>query len=158
MTLVILLFALGIVLLVVEVIVPGGILGSIGALLMIAACIVSFRTFGTGGGLVAVASALALTALALFAEFVILPRTALGRRAFLKTEITATSSSFAEHARPLIGRPAVAATVMSPGGYVIIDGHRYDAFCRSGQVPAGTPLVVVGADSFRLIVSPESNS
>lgn len=157
MTLVILLFGLGILLLAVEVIVPGGILGSIGALLMFVACVVSFREFGTGGGMLAVASALVLATLALVFEFVILPRTPMGRKAFLKTEITAKSSTFGDEAEALIGKSCEAVTMLSPSGYVAIDGCRYEAFSQSGQVPAGAQLRVVGADNFRLIVSPSSN-
>ena len=47
MSWIILLFALGLALLAIEVIVPGGILGSIGALLMFGACALSFSEFGT---------------------------------------------------------------------------------------------------------------
>ena len=39
----------------------------------------------------------------------------------------------------------------------MIDGKRYEAFCQSGQVPAGAELEVIGADNFRLIVS-ETNT
>ena len=76
MTAILLLFAIGIVFLGVEVFVPGAILGSIGALLMGGACILS-----------------------------------------------------------------------------LIDGHRYEAFCQSGQAAAGSTLQVVAADNFRLIVT-----
>lgn len=158
MTLVILLFGLGILLLAVEVIVPGGILGSLGGLLMFAACVVSFREFGTAGGMLAVASALVLTTLALVVEFVILPRTPMGRRAFLKTEITATSAAYGDEAKALVGKSGEALTLLSPSGYVMIDGHRYEAFSESGQVPPGAALRVVGADNFRLIVSIHTNS
>ena len=43
--------------------------------------------------------------------------------------------------------------MLSPSGFIDIDGRRYEAFCQSGQVPAGTALKVTGADNFRLIVS-----
>lgn len=156
MTLIILLFALGIVLLAVEVLVPGGILGSIGGLLMFGGCVMAFVEFGTGGGMIAVAAALALTALAFFIEFRILPRTAVGKRAFLKSEITGVSAAFGEEARNLVGKSAEALTMLSPSGYIVIDGTRYEAFCQSGQVPAGAALKVIAADNFRLIVSPIS--
>ena len=52
MTLIILFFALGILLLAVEVIVPGAILGSIGGLLMFGGCVKAFMEYGTGGGIV----------------------------------------------------------------------------------------------------------
>jgi membrane-bound ClpP family serine protease len=154
MTLIILLFAVGIVLLAVEVIVPGAILGSIGGLLMFGGCVLSFMDYGTVGGLIAVTVALALTFLTLFIEFRILPRTAAGKRAFLKSEITGVSAAFGEEARQLIGKSGEALTMLSPSGYIRIDGKRYEAFCQSGQVPAGAALEVIGADNFRLIVSP----
>jgi membrane-bound serine protease (ClpP class) len=153
MTLVILLFSLGILLLAVEVIVPGGILGSIGGLMMFGGCVAAFMRYGTGGGIIAVTVAVALAVLAFYIEFRVLPNTSVGRRAFLTREITAVSSAFGSEARELIGKSAEALTMLSPSGYVRIDGKRYEAFCQSGQVPAGTPLEVTGADNFRLIVS-----
>ncbi len=153
MTLIILLFALGIVLLAVEVIVPGGILGSIGGLMMFGGCVAAFIRYGTGGGILAVTVAVALAVLAFYVEFRVLPKTAVGRRAFLDKEITAVSAAFGSEARDLIGKSAQALTMLSPSGYVMIEGTRYEAFCQSGQVPAGAALEVTGADNFRLIVS-----
>lgn len=153
MTVIILLFSLGVVLLAVEVIVPGGILGTIGGLMMFGGCVMAFMKYETTGGLIAVAVALALTSLTLFVEFRILPKTAAGKRAFLTKEITGVSAAFGEEARDLIGKSAESLTMLSPSGYIRIDGKRYEAFCQSGQVPAGAPLEVIGADNFRLIVS-----
>ena len=48
--------------------------------------------------------------------------------------------------------------MLSPSGYIRVEGKRYEAFCQSGQAPAGTPLEVVGADNFRLIVSPTNTN
>jgi len=153
MTSIILLFALGIVLLVVEVIVPGGILGAIGGLMMFGGCVMAFIEFGSMGGILASVIALVLTVIAFYIEFRILPRTAIGKRAFLTKEITGVSAAFSDDARELIGKSAEAVTMLSPSGYIRIDGKRYEAFCQSGQVPAGAPLKVIGADNFRLIVS-----
>lgn len=153
MTLIILLFALGIVLIAVEVIVPGGILGTIGGLMMFGGCVMAFIEFGTGGGIIAVVIALSLAVIALYIEFRVLPKTKLGRRAFLTNEITGVSAAFGEEARELIGKSAEALTMLSPSGYIRIDGKRYEAFCQSGQAPAGAALQVIGADNFRLIVS-----
>jgi membrane-bound ClpP family serine protease len=158
MTLIILLFALGIVLLAVEVIIPGGILGSIGALTMFGGCVAAFLKFGTGGGLIAVGVALACAALAFYIEFRVLPKTAIGRRAFLTKEITAVTAAIGSEAQDLIGKSAKALTMLSPSGYILIDGKRYEAFCQAGQVPAGAQLKVTGADNFRLIVMQTSNT
>jgi len=153
MTLIILLFSLGIVLLAVEVIVPGGILGTAGGLLMFGGCVAAFMHYGTGGGILAVTVATVLAILAFYIEFRVLPKTSIGRRAFLSSEIRAVSSAFGDEARDLIGKSAKALTMLSPSGYIMVDGKRYEAFCQSGQVSAGTPLKVTGADNFRLIVS-----
>lgn len=153
MSLIILLFSLGILFITVEVIVPGAILGSIGALLMFGGCLMAFIEYGTTGGMLAVAAAFAIGALAMFLEFKVIPNTKFGKRAFLTREITAVSAAFGAEARDLIGKSAEALTLLSPSGYILIDGTRYEAFSQSGQVPAGSALEVVGADNFRLIVS-----
>ena len=82
MTILILLFAVGILLIAAEVIVPGGVLGSLGALLMFGGCVVAFNTFGNAGGLIAVLAALTLGGLAIYFEFWYLPRTKWGKRAW----------------------------------------------------------------------------
>jgi membrane-bound ClpP family serine protease len=153
MTLIVLLFLIGVVFITVEVIIPGGILGAIGGLLMFSGCVVAFSTHGTWGGILALAAALLLGGLALFFEFRILPKTALGKRAFLTSQVTGVSAALGEDALDLVGHPAEALTMLSPSGYVRVNGERYEAFCQSGQVPAGAMLDIVGADNFRLIVS-----
>ena len=152
MTLIAILFLIGIVALVVEVIIPGGILGAAGALLMLIGCGFAFATFGPFGGLMAVTAALVLAGIAFYIEFRILPKTKIGKRAFLSSEVRGFSAPFGAEACELIGKTAEALTLLSPSGYVRIDGQRYEAFCQSGQAPVGSALEVIGADNFRLIV------
>lgn len=157
MTLIILLFAVGILFIAVEVVIPGAILGSIGALLMFGGCIKAFIDYGTVGGLTAVLTAFAMGGLALLVEFRYLPKTRFGKRAFLTREITAVSAAVGTEARELIGKSAQAITMLSPSGYVLVDGRRYEAFCQSGQAPLGSALEIIGADNFRLIVTLTKN-
>jgi membrane-bound ClpP family serine protease len=154
MTWIVLLFALGVLFIAVEVIVPGAILGSIGGLLMFTGIVLSFVEFGFGGGMIAVAAALGVAGLALYLEFRVLPKTRIGRRAFLTREISEVSNPSSRLLPELIGKTAEAITLLSPSGLVRIDGGNYEAFCQTGQVPAGTALEVIGADTFRLIVTP----
>ena len=157
MTLIILLFVIGILLIGVEVIVPGGILGSMGALMMFGGCVMAFLEYGTAGGITAVIAAFVIGGSAIFLEFRILPKTKLGKRAFLTHEITAVSAAFGKEALDLVGKSAEALTMLSPSGYIRVDGQRYEAFCQSGQVPAGSALEIIGADNFRLIVAITKN-
>ena len=158
MTWILLLFFAGLLLLLTEVLVPGGILGVIGGLLLLGASVLSYTEFGPTGGSLAVAAALMFTVLAFYLEFRVLPRTAAGKRAFLSHEIKATSSAYGPEAIDLVGATAESVTVLAPSGYVTIAGKRYEAFCQSGFVPVGTELRVVSADAFRLVVAPVSPS
>lgn len=153
MTLIVLLFAVGITLIAAEVIVPGAILGIIGALMMAGATVISFYQHGTQGGFIALTIALCIGCFALFLEFYLLPRTKIGKRAFLTEQVDGVAAALGDEARSLIGKSAEALTMLSPSGYVRIDGQRYEAFCQSGQAPAGAALEVIGADRFRLIVT-----
>jgi membrane-bound ClpP family serine protease len=153
MTILVLLFAIGILLILAEVIVPGGILGTIGGLMMFGGCILAFMNYGSLGGLAAVLVALILGGGALYLEFRYLPKTKLGKRAFLSAEISGVSAAFGKEALDLIGKSAEAITLLSPSGYILVDGRRYEAFCQSGQAPVGSLLEIIGADNFRLIVS-----
>jgi len=152
MTTVVLLLSLGIVLLVLEVVVPGGVLGVIGGLSMLAGCAVAFNTFGlTGGGLATLIALLALGA-ALYVEFALLPRTRVGRRLFLHKSIDGKSQPPPADAA-VVGRMAEVATTLAPTGYVLLDGHRYEARSQSGLIDKGATVRIVGVDSFHLIVS-----
>jgi len=153
MTLIVLLFLVGIVLIAAEVIVPGAILGIIGGLSMAAASVLAFFQFGNNGGFIALGIACVIAAIALFLEFRVLPKTKIGKRAFLTEQVDGVAAAFGKEARELIGEQAEAATLLSPSGYILIKGRRYEAFCQSGQAPAGAALEVIGADNFRLIVT-----
>lgn len=156
MTLIVLLFAIGLVFLAVEVIVPGGILGVAGGLCLLAATLVTFAQQGTTPGLLALAASVILAGLTMAAELYLIRHTRLGKKAFLNAEINARSSNLESETKDLIGKSAESATMLSPTGYVLIDGRTYEAFCPSGQIPAGTTLSVIGTDNFRLIVSPNN--
>jgi membrane-bound ClpP family serine protease len=152
MTLIILLFSIGLLLLAAEVMVPGGILGAAGGLMLFAGCILSFVLLGDTEGFIAIAVA-ASAAIALFyIQFKILPKTRIGKRFFLSREISASSTALNEDARDLIGKTAQSVTVLSPSGYVTIAGKRFEAFSQSGHIAPGTDLEVIDANSFQLIV------
>jgi membrane-bound ClpP family serine protease len=152
MTLIILLFAIGILLLAAEVMVPGGILGAAGGLMLFAGCVLSFVTLGNTEGLLAVGVTIIAAITVFYIQFKILPKTRFGKRFFLSREISATSTALKEDARDLIGKAAQSVTVLSPSGYVTIDGKRFEAFSQSGQIAPGTELEVIDANSFQIIV------
>ncbi len=152
MTLVIILFLSGIFLLALEVVVPGGILGIIGGVLTLAGVGVSFSRFGAAGGAVASGIAVAVGAMAVYLEFVLLPKSRLAK-ALSMSETVAGTSQPAIAERAIIGKRATAVTPLAPSGLVECEGRRYEAYSRSGHTAPGTPVDVVGLDNFRLIVA-----
>lgn len=156
MTLIILLFSIGLFLLAAEVLVPGGILGIAGGLTLLAGCVASFIQLGASGGLVAVVIAMIAAFLVFFIQFKLLPKTRAGKRFFLSREITGSSAALGDNARDLIGKAALSATVLSPSGYVTIGGKRYEAVSQSGHIDPGSELEVVDANHFQLTVRTKS--
>ena len=153
MSVLIVFFALGIILLALEIVTPGPLCGIAGCICMVLGVIKAFGLFGSLGGAVAVLLALAALATVIYLEFVWLPRSRLVKKFSMDTTLHATSQPLPAVPADVVGREAVAETTLAPGGYVLIDDHRYEAFCRSGHVPVGARLKVVGLDNFRLIVS-----
>ncbi len=151
MTTIVFLFLLGVLMLSLEIFLPGGILGVLGALVMVGAVVLSFRDYGVTGGMIALSVGIGLGIAAVVGEFVILPRTRSGQRLFLSASITGVATAAA--AREVVGKTCEAVTVLAPSGVVLLDGKRYEAFCRDGFAERGARLVVQGNDNFRLIVS-----
>lgn len=152
MELILLLFLLGVLLLVAEVFMPGAVLGIIGALAMIAGCVLSFSQFGPLWGLLATAAALLLLGLMLWLEFRVLPRTRLGKQLFIQATVSATSQAPIGN-DALLGQEGDTLTVLAPSGYISVAGRRYEGFSNSGHLEAGSRIRVTGRDNFRLIVT-----
>lgn len=146
------LFAVGLVLLGFEVIVPGAVLGVIGGLFLLGAVVVAFLQHGADGGLLALLAALASVAALVYFEFRILPRTKIGRKMFLNASVDATSQPAVASSAVVVGKDALAVTALAPTGLVEVEGRRYEARCESGFASAGARLRVVRVESFQLVV------
>ena len=150
---VVILFAVGLVSLGFEVIVPGAILGIAGGLCLLVGVILAFVEHGQTGGLIAMAAAVTAAGALLVLEFVVLPRTRIGRRMFLDKAIDATSQPpIADAADAVVGREALALTALGPTGVVQVAGKRYEARCDSGFAAEGSRLRVIRVESFQLVV------
>lgn len=146
------LFVLGTVLIFFELIVPGGILGMLAALAMLAGCVLAFAEYGVGGGLLTFMIFAVLAAACLVIELKFLPKTRVGSRFFLEGSVSGTSQKPAGE-NDLVGRECEALTPLSPTGLVRLEGKQYEAFSQSGRVDRGTRMKVVGVDNFRIKVS-----
>jgi membrane-bound ClpP family serine protease len=146
-------FAVGILLLALEIVVPGAILGIAGGISMLIGVVVSFATFGGAGGAIATLVALLVLGATVYVEFVWLPKSRFAKSLMAGATMDAVSQPALAEASQVVGREAVAQTVLAPSGYVAVEGKRYEAYSQSGHVVPGERLRVVGLDNFRLIVS-----
>lgn len=153
MTLVVACFAVGVLLLALEIIVPGAVLGIAGGIAMTIGVVAAFSIFGGAGGAMATLIAMLALGLTVYLEFVWLPKSRFAKRFTMDATLDATSQPAVADAQAVVGREAVAQTVLAPSGFVKVDGRRYEAFCQGGHAPAGAALRVVGLDNFRLIVT-----
>ena len=153
MNAILILFLLGVILLAGEVFVPGAVLGILGALSMLAGCVISFLQLGTGYGMLATVVALALLGLTLYVELIWLPQTRFGRKLIVESTVDATSQPPLADKESVVGKTAEALTALVPSGHVLLDGRRYEAYSQSGHVARGAVLRVTGLDNFRLIVT-----
>jgi len=149
-TLLIGLIVLGIVLITLEIFIPGGILGILAALCFVAAVVIAFREgenstlgFATLGGVLCIAMAY------LFFFTVVLPQTKMGQRFSLQTNIDGKGTNDSQN---LLYREGVTMTDLRPGGIARIDGDRIDVVAVVGYLSKGTPVRVVEIDGSRISV------
>jgi membrane-bound serine protease (ClpP class) len=153
MSTIILLFVLGIVLLVLDLFLPGIILTIFGTVVILAGTGRAFTEYGVGGGLLAFAIGMTALGLALWVEYGILPKTRLGKKFFLHAAVDGTSQAPLAQTSALAGREGVALTPLMPSGQIEVDGRRYEALSLDGHVAKGARLKVTGAQNFSLTVT-----
>jgi membrane-bound serine protease (ClpP class) len=157
MTAIALLFITGALLLAAEVALPGAVAGILGGIALLVGSILTYSEFGALPGTLATVAALLLVLVMLYLELVWLPRTRVGRALVVEAAVDGQSQPPLASSE-IVGRAATAETALVPTGYVLIDGRRYEAFCRTGHAVRGAALTVVGVDNFRLIVSETQTS
>ena len=156
MNLIIGLILVGLVLLFFEVIIPGGILGILAALCMLAAIILAFTDYGPMEGILTLITSIILTIGIILIQLKLLPKTRLGKQFFLRNAIREKSNPSLGNDQ-LIGKTGEAITILAPSGKIQIEGALYEAFSRDGLIKKGETLKVTGRDNFRIIVKKLQN-
>jgi len=132
----------GLFLMGIEIFVPGGVLGTLGTITLIAAIGVGFMAFGPQQGTMAALGILVFLGISIFFWMTFVPKTRLGKTLTLSTS-TAGYSSAAVSLRNLMGLEGEAVTPLGPSGLVKIDGKRLDAVAESNWIEAGARIRVV---------------
>ena len=134
-----------------EVILPGGILGTIAALCVILASWFAGAEYGAGIGILTFVGSAAAIGILVFIEFKLLARTSLGSAFFLKSSVTG-HSNIAPAEASITGKKGTSLTRLNPSGKVAIDGQSYEAYSQDGYIEENQSIQVVAQDNFKLII------
>ncbi|HEB60417.1 MAG TPA: hypothetical protein ENJ06_01175 [Phycisphaeraceae bacterium] len=156
------LFAVAVLLFVLELFVPsGGIIGVVAAICALAGCVAFFQ-YSPQAGLIASISLAIVAPVGIWGAFKIYPHTPVGRRMILGTppgeEDEAARRRIEqklaeeEKARQIIGAEGVTVTDLHPVGVVRIEGERMQALAESGIIEANTRVKVIAVEGTELKV------
>ena len=144
------LLAGGLLLLGIEIFLPGGILGMIGGLALLVAMVIGFKVFGADGGMLSAVAIVVVSTVYLFLVMKFLPHSPIGRM------VTLTSStnyrSMPKERNALVGQQGETQTDLRPGGFARINGKRVDVVAEGGWIEKGARVTVVGVEGARVVV------
>lgn len=140
----------GLLLIVAEIFLPGGVLGLAGGGCLIAAAVIAFEQFGPAGGFLFTLAEVVLGAVVVLQAVRWIPKTPLGRGLVLDSAIE--GSAPAKENAALLGREGVAITPLRPAGAARVDGRRLDVVTEGGLIEPGTPVKVIAVEGMRVVV------
>lgn len=152
------LLAGGLLLVIAEVFIPGGIAGVFGAAALLGAMGLGLAIFPPPWNFISALGIIVFGGIFLLLWIQFFPRTREGRRIALRQD-GADYKSTAAPASSLRGASGEAITALRPAGIVLIDGKRYDVLADGGEwIAAGAAICVHDIRNGRLIVSDATSS
>lgn len=148
MNTIIVLVLVGFLLIAAEMFLPGLVLGILGAILLIAAIIISFTQYGIEAGTIVSAIILVATTVGFFVWMAVFPRTAIGKKLTLSRSLEDPACDVGL----LVGLDGVAVTPLRPAGTALIDGHKVDVVAESSYIERNDPILVIAAKGSRVMV------
>ncbi len=147
MTIIIAVYLCGLAAMVVELFIPGAVIGTIGFLAVVGSVIYALATGHQVTALVLIGCTLALLPV-----FFMLWKNVVGRLFAMKGEERDFSPS-TTISEDLVGVEGVAVTQLRPTGIARLDERRYDVVTRGELIEKGTPIKVVEVSGNRIVVT-----
>jgi len=145
----------GLILICLEIFVPGGILGLIGSVFLISSLVICFLEFGLRIGVyyIAVLSCVIMAMVILVMKFAhVLP---VRKRLFLNaTEKNMTVEI--NNLDTLIGMRGTAYTILRPTGKILVDGKRYEAMAEGAFIQKDNEIEIIRIEGNNIIVRSKS--
>jgi len=139
----------GVLLLSLEIFVPGGVLGIIGGLMIMTTIFMSLFIFEKYG--VLIAFLIIIFAVAVLILWInIFPKTYLGKRISLSNTLKTAKSN--DDRKDLIGAEGVVISELRPSGFAKINGKKLDVVSSGDLIEEGKEIVVTNVEGFRIVV------
>lgn len=145
---VVLLLIAGLVLMLLETVLPGMIAGLVGFACLVAGVVISYSRFGpqTGSLVLGIVLFLLLVAGLLWIRF--FPHSRLGQ-AFVSRR---TIGNLGVERPELVNQTGTAVTILRPSGTALINGHRVDVVTEGPLIERGAAVKVVAVEGLRVVV------
>ncbi len=140
----------GIVLICLEMFLPGIIAGVVGVICLVIAVGLTYYHYGAAKGNMAAIGLMIATATGLALWITLVPKTIVGK--FLITRSDMADSKSADSLESLMGKNGRAVTPLRPAGTAIIENRRVDVVAESGLIDSQSPVNVVRVEGNRVVV------
>lgn len=133
-----------------EVFVPGGVLGALGVVSLLAGCGFAIAAFGPSSGII-VSLFLVLITLGGFMLWLMkMPDSRIGKRFSLESSLSTAKASTSES--DLVGKTGQAETDLRPSGFARVNSKRLDVVAARGFIERGTPIEITEVHGSRIVV------
>ena len=133
-----------------EIFIPGGILGAIGGIALLAAVAIGFFVFPAAGPYIAIGVVL-LVGLVIILWIKVFPRSRVGQAMTVSRDLGEAKAT-EEGLEGLVGRKGVALSDLRPAGFAQFAGRRTDVVTEGGMIAKGTDVRVVAIEGNRVVV------
>ncbi|MDN4607059.1 NfeD family protein [Sporosarcina highlanderae] len=146
------LFGIGVILIILELFLPGGIAGTLGAVAIVASIIMAGGNPMSMAYAVLIAIAVAVTGMVIIMKF-------FGKRLHLLNKMvlmdsTDTESGYVSNVNrtELLGKKGTTITPLRPAGTVELDGERIDVVSQGSYIDKGKHVIIVKVEGSRIVV------
>jgi membrane-bound serine protease (ClpP class) len=159
LSIVLILAAFGILMIAMEVVLPGGVLGVAGAIAIIISLVLTgsspgLDSIGSSGRFALAGGIIVTTVILLFLWLKFFTRASFVKNHLLEDEVGGTSTY--DQYEALLDLSGTAETDLRPAGKAQLEGRRWDVLAESGLIEKGTQIKVVLIEGSRVVVRPVS--
>lgn len=150
MSIIITLILVGTLAILLELFLPGGIVGLIGVLCLVAASVTTFNEYGLSTGLLVTAGIITVTCIELYFWMRYFDQLPWVKPLILTATVGKPDSTARDSA--LLDKVGETLTDLGPSGKALINGEKLDVIAESGFIDKGTDVTVVEAIGSKIVV------